>query len=128
MKRRLLFVSSVIAIVLSVGGMAAWAQNSGAVKIPFVFTAGDKELPAGQYTIRPNANGNGLTVINLDTNVTVIVPVLTRLSARPGKSVQMVFDKTEDKSFLTEVYFPGMDGFHLQGAPGKHAHTKVEGN
>jgi hypothetical protein len=126
MKNRLVCICSVLALVLSLGSMVAVAQKSSAIKIPFAFWIGDQQLQAGQYSFKPNENMNALVVHNVDKNQSVNVPVLTRLSPRPERSVQLVFDKADDKNFLSEVYFPGMDGFHLKGAPGKHTHTKLE--
>jgi hypothetical protein len=126
MKRKSLF-SPVLVFTLVVGAMVAQAQQGVVVRIPFAFTVASNELPAGKYRIRPNGNSGGLTIRNVDTNEGVNVPALTRISSRDEKTPQLVFDKAADKNYLAEVYIPGMDGYHLQGAPGKHSHTKVGG-
>jgi hypothetical protein len=93
-------------------------------EVPFAFVAGDTELPAGQYEfLHKESQGNLLQVRNAKGAV-INVPILTHLSARddgPG----IYFDKTENKAYLSEIYFSGIDGVHLKGAPGKHQHAKV---
>ncbi len=61
----------------------------------------------------------------MDTGASVKVAFLTRLSSREGNP-QVVFDKDGDTYFLSEIYLAGKDGYHLQGAPGRHTHVKVD--
>ena len=104
----------------------AYTQNSKALaEIPFAFMAGGREMPPGSYELSvPVGNATVLTVRNAKNGEAVQVPVLTRVSARPDAPV-LYFDRDDNKSYLAEVYFPGADGVHLQGAPGKHTHARV---
>jgi hypothetical protein len=123
--KQVLAVASVFVIALWVGGVLAWAQKSAVVDIPFTFIVGSTELPAGKYEIKPNESANGLVVRSVGKGETVNVQILTRISSRGESTAQVVFDKSDDKRYLAEVYLPGTDGFHLQGAPGKHTHTSI---
>jgi hypothetical protein len=116
---------TVAGLFLQVATLAAYAQTIK-VEIPFAFIAGKTELPAGSYELSVNnSNSTVLAVRSMAKGgQSLQVHVLTRVSARPD-SPSIYFDKTEDKAYLAEVYFPGTDGVHLQGAPGKHTHTKV---
>ncbi len=125
--KQVLAVTSAFVIALWVCGVMAWAQSSTVVDVPFAFVVGKTELPAGKYEIKSNESANGLVVRSVDKGETVNVQILTRISSRGEKTAQVVFDKTDDKRYLAEVYFPGTDGYHLQGAPGKHTHTRLTG-
>jgi hypothetical protein len=124
MNKQLLTVLA-MAVAIGLVGVPALAQKA-VVKIPFSFVAGDRELPAGTYSIRPEMETqNRLTIRNQDTGDSIMVPVITRLADKGAKELELVFDKAGDKSYLSEVYIPGVDGYHLKGAPGQHTHVKV---
>jgi hypothetical protein len=116
-------------LALAIAGItvSAWAQvKSAVVSIPFAFYVGNEQLQPGKYEIKPSdATASHLTLRRVDNNDTLQVQILTRISNRGGRDAQIVFDKTEDRSYLAEIYIPGIDGFHLQGAPGRHTHTKL---
>ena len=123
--RQSVLVFVVVLFVLGVS-VVAFAQQAATVDIPFPFIAGTTEMPAGRYQIKQSdPAANNLSIRRMDNNNTIQVPVLTRISDRGETTAQVVFDKTEDKNYLSEVYIPGIDGFHLQGAPGKHTHRKI---
>ena len=125
--RNRLCITLVVLFAIGFGSMTVSAQGVARINVPFAFVAGSTELPAGDYEIRVlNQDGNQLAILRLADRQTFNVPVITRISAREGKTAQVVFDKS-DKNYMAEVYLPGIDGFHLQGAPGKHTHTKVVG-
>jgi hypothetical protein len=48
------------------------------------------------------------------------------LSQREGEPGEVVLDKVDNELYLSEIYIIGMDGFFLQGAPGKHKHLIVK--
>jgi len=117
---------AVTVFALGIGGTLAYSQ-SAVVDVPFKFKVGNSELPPGPYKIaQVDRNSNMLTVRNVATGDSAVVAFLTRLSPREGDRSIIVFDKVGTKSFLSEVYLPGIDGYHLQGAPGKHTHVKVK--
>jgi hypothetical protein len=109
-------------LFLQLLGFSAFAQNIVKAEIPFAFVAGTKELPAGAYEF--SVTSNNVLMVRSAKSGDMVVPILTRLAPRPDAPI-IYFDKSEDKSYLSEVYFSGVDGVHLQGAPGKHTHTKV---
>jgi hypothetical protein len=109
-------------LLLQLAVISALAQNVVRAEVPFTFMAGSKEMPAGAYEF--SVTPNNVLRVRGNKGAEAIVPILTRVSARPDAPV-LYFDKAEDKSYLAEIYFPGADGVHLQGAPGKHTHTKV---
>ncbi len=94
--------------------------------IPFQFTAGGKSFPAGTYEVRVGSLTEVLTLTNTKTRETFNVPVLTRLGSRSPQEASLVFDKVKDQNVLSELYFPGEDGFHVAGTPGQHSHVVVK--
>ena len=53
------------------------------------------------------------------------MPVTSRLSDR-GNEALVVFDKEGELYYLSEIFMPGIDGFQVKGATGKHTHVKVK--
>ncbi len=119
-------VLACVAMVFGSLGTAAIAASKVVVEVPFEFTAGNQNLPAGTYHfIEPTSGMNSLTIRNAASGESFMVPVITRLSRKNGDAPAVVFDKVGDMHYLSEVYIPGMDGFHLPGHPGKHEHVTV---
>jgi hypothetical protein len=121
------FVGVVVgAGVLGLATGLAWAAASATVQIGFSFTAKGKEFPAGRYEFKPEGgNQNRLTIRNLDTGETLVVPVLTRLADTGSAKAQIAFDVSEGKHYLSEVHILGTDGYAFQGASGQRSHAVV---
>ena len=122
-----LCITLVVLFAIGFAAKIAPAQSAAKITVPFAFAAGATEFPAGVYVIRVPSNATYLLIRRIDSSDTSNVSVITRISPRDDKTAQVVFDRAGEKYYLAEVYIPGIDGFHLQGAPGKHTHTKVAG-
>jgi hypothetical protein len=131
MSRRVISAIGAAAVVFGLVAGVAEAQSTKKVQFEtsFSFVLNDKEMPAGRYEFEAKTGqGAGTLVLrNLGTNDRTIVQAITRLADLGGTQPQIVFDKTESKSYLAEVHIPGMDGFDVQHAPGEHGHMKVTG-
>jgi len=128
MRKQVLAVVVVCAVVLGLPSGLAWAANSGVVDIPFNFIMKDKEMPAGRYEISLEGSDMSRLVIRAkNPGVAFVVPVMTRLADTGAKEPKVVFDKAGEKHYLSEIHLPGNDGFAVQGAPGKHTHETVSG-
>jgi hypothetical protein len=95
--------------------------------IPFSFMVAGKTLPAGSYSFSENAATETITVMSISGKQSFMSPIMTRLSPRSGDEAQIVFDVVGTDHYLSEVFMPGLDGFGLKGAPGKHTHMSVKG-
>ncbi len=97
-------------------------------KVEFSFHAGTTLLPAGTYEFKPGgeAAGETLSVIDKQTGKAIVLSVITTISKKAPAEAEVVFDKTASDYYLTEVFIPGMDGYLLKGAPGKHTHVSVK--
>lgn len=127
MRTRLIVVTGLLVFTLAV--VTGYAQRARvSVEIPFSFTAGGSELPAGSYRIgtEPN-NPSVLRIRNQAGDKSALVTIITRLSPSESKKPQVVFDKVGEKRILSEVYLPGADGYQLAGTKGEHTHVKLSG-
>ncbi len=114
-----------VVLALAIWGSLVYADSMVA-NVPFPFKAAGKEFPAGKYRIDAGLPSEDLTIRNEDTGKAAILPSAGRLSER-GDEALLVFDKQGEQNYLSEIYIPGIDGFELKGASGKHTHVKVKG-
>jgi hypothetical protein len=105
---------TVIAVLVLFGSMAvaAQAQTSGRTKlianVPFDFSAGNKKLPAGEYTVEQVSSVSD-TVLQLrskDSNASVLL----RMSATIGKvekNAKLIFNRYGDQYFFAQAWVDG---------------------
>ena len=117
----------IIAVALVSATFLGISQNLPKVvaDIPFSFMAGEKTLPAGSYQFKEGNTPKQITIRDNKTNESIIVLVLTRISASSGKEVEIVFDKVGTEHYLSEIQMPGVDGYVFKGASDAHAHTSI---
>ena len=129
MSRRVFSSLVALAMAFQFGGVVSSAQTSRnvAADIGFPFVAGDKDLPAGRYSITVTAAGP-LMVTGPD-GTRVLLPVITRLGRHDqDPDNQFVFDKVDGKSVLSEVWLRKQDGFLLVATSRPHEHTVLGGS
>jgi hypothetical protein len=115
MKRISTLVFSIACLALSIG--AAAQQPGMKANIPFNFTVGDTNLPAGEYTIsspidqvirlRSSDNATGATVVSL------------HCSEAPGSNSTLVFRRYGDRYFLHRVLSASYSSMDLDVPSGK---------
>ena len=127
MKKSTLVVSAFMLLAFAIWGSLAYADVV-VTDIQFPFKAGGKEFSAGKYRIETILQSEELTIRNEATGKAVVLSYTTRLSPRESEEGSVVFDKAGDQYYLSEIYMPGIDGFGLKGATGKHTHVKVKGS
>jgi hypothetical protein len=88
---------------------AANAQvlNSVVIRVPFDFVAGEKQMPAGRYTVRRIKSDaeSALLIRSEDGRSTAVV--LTNTGEKSPRSAALVFRQHGDRRFLAEVSMPG---------------------
>lgn len=124
MQKRII-TSLVLLLLLPLFGSAQTGPRVVA-NISFEFHAGDKVMPAGTYEFKPDIAKSVVRLVNMKTNDTIMAQVLTRISQRSGNESLVVFDQVNTQYYLSEIHIPGIDGFHLTGAPGPHTHVTVK--
>jgi hypothetical protein len=92
------------------------------VNISRPFKAGGKDYPAGHYRFISNDTDDHIDLLSVDRKTRDEIKISSRLSAKPGKWGEVVFDEVGTGLYLSEIYFVAMDGFYFEGAPGKHKH------
>ena len=100
----------------------AQGQARERIEIPYPFTLGSQQLPAGTYTVSLNG---GLLVMQSSTGEPLRSVIITRLSG-PNSFLQagsLVFDSTGGRNRLSEVWLPREDGALVYGIPKGHTRT-----
>jgi len=133
MKRQAMTTIAAMALVLGAGIAAAAAPAD--FKVPFPLQAGGKKLAAGEYSAVKTAEG-GLVLRQASTGKDIPLTVLERIPkpAPPVAEARLVFDEVGDFApsyteyvtvyILSEVWFPGEDGYRVHVTKGAHK-TKV---
>jgi len=124
MKKQLV---AVLAMIVVAGLLGAVAQQSAraVAEVPFSFIAAGKTFPPGSYQFNPGKLPNEIVIRNNKTSESVMVPVTTRLSQKPGEDPVIVFDKVGNDHYFSELYLSGLDGYAVQGAKGEHTHVQL---
>jgi hypothetical protein len=97
--------------------------------IPFAFSAAGKQFPAGQYQIAGPSNSEFFTITSIDGKNSATVIFLTRLAGAihtTPADAHIVFDTVGGTYTLSELWFPGDDGYMLNTMKGQHSHRVVD--
>lgn len=123
--RRLYSGTAAVALFLALGSVGLFAQAARVnFTVPHSFLADGKEYGPGSYQVSATGTTAAqLMLRNVKTNESVALRFITRLSQSEDKQPSVAFDVAGDTYYLAEVHFLGVDGFHLQGAPGPHTHA-----
>jgi hypothetical protein len=110
MKKQIYMVVAVIALLTIANLSSANAQTQPRVQltvnIPFEFSIGDKNMPAGEYTVRctnPSSDAKVLQLLSSDRHVSVMV----RTNSVIGKmhdDAKLVFNRYGEQYFLAQVW------------------------
>jgi hypothetical protein len=133
MKRRAFILA--LGALLFAGVSTAFAQAD--FKVPFAIRAAGKNLASGEYTVVKAADG-GLVLRQAMTGKEVPLAVLERIKPEaPVGEPRLVFDEVGDFApsyteyitvyVLSEVWFPGEDGYRVHKTKGAHKTKEVKG-
>ena len=127
MRNRKLLLISLLTVLAA---LSAHAQTGTLrANIPFAFSAGGKQLPAGQYAITRATNGQAFTITSDDRKTTAVALIMTRTAGaihNTPADAHVVFDKVGETYTLSEFWFPGSDGYMLSTLTGQHEHRVVD--
>ena len=109
---------TLVPLVMAFGlaAMAATARAQELVKadVPFDFTAGAAELPAGEYTMAVDWNDHTLTIRDDDSGDGCFVQILTPLEKDPRTvapaSAYLLFDERGGGHVLSQVWYEQSEG------------------
>jgi hypothetical protein len=124
-------ITVLLGVLLLLSAAVAYAQPIE-VKAPidFAFTVEGKLLPAGQYDFKRTDDGTAFRVqsVGKEAKEGVLAMIITRLAGEMRdlkKGAYLVFDNAGDTTMLSEIWFPGEDGYLVGVMKGKHTHKMV---
>jgi hypothetical protein len=103
-KKNLLSLAMSLALLMSA---VAQAQTTDLkITVPFEFTAGNVQLPAGEYEVKAVGPWGGptLSVHNVNSNVGTLVLSTSSRSQKPAADAKLVFYRYGQQYFLAEVW------------------------
>jgi hypothetical protein len=135
MKRQALTIAAALVFLLGAGVAAAAAPAD--FKVPFAIKVAGKSLAAGDYTVTAAADG-GLVLKQVSTGKEIALTVIERIKPEaPLAEPRLVFDEVGDFApsyteyitvyVLSEVWFPGQDGYRVHITKGAHKTKTVTG-
>ncbi len=104
MKRNVLAIALSLPLLLSAAAQAQITQLK--VTIPFEFTAGNVQLPAGEYEVTSAGSWGGPTLLvrNVNSNGGSFVVSFSCRSMKPTADAKLVFHRYGQQYFLAEVW------------------------
>jgi hypothetical protein len=110
-------------VVLFTTASTALAQSTS-FSVPFKFEINGQVFDAGQYTLHMK---NEMLDLSPAKGETTELSVLSRVAGPGGANAgaRIVFDKSDNAYYLSEIWFAGQDGFLLRYTIEKHTHVFV---
>jgi hypothetical protein len=102
MKRNLIGILTTLALSLSISVPSTSAQTATKATVPFAFTVGQTEMPAGTYTISP-VSQSAIMIRDSNTAKAVLSLVRSEQANSSDGTSKLVFQKYGNKYFLSQV-------------------------
>jgi len=103
MKRNLITILSLVVMSLLLNATGAYAQSYATANVPFAFSLGAAQLPAGTYEVKVISQSP--YVIMIQNRETMATALSNARSDGPGNTKsKLVFDRIGNQYFLTEVW------------------------
>jgi hypothetical protein len=103
MKRNLIGILSLVVLSVLIGSTGAYAQSYAKANVPFAFTVGSAQMPAGTYEIKTVGAGNSSIVIQNRESNEAAMSNAGREQPR-NTSAKLVFHHVGNSYFLAEVW------------------------
>lgn len=102
--------------MLGLFAAASFAIDAPAVqaRVPFDFSAGPVQAPAGVYTLDRNASSGVLMLKDAKGHVKALLHTTPVYKNQLGQQPMLVFNKIGDRYFLNRVWSSSGPGFELQ--------------
>jgi hypothetical protein len=110
MKKNMIRFVALFGFVFALSAVNALAQSQPVLKasIPFDFSAANRTLPAGDYTVsNTNAVGGTIVVRRDDGEKAVVLITRPHYAENQGKQAMLVFRRYGDQYFLAKVISMG---------------------
>jgi hypothetical protein len=107
MKTRALVIAGVMALIFAASARVAQAQELMKVDIPFSFVAGDRALPAGEYSVSVSGTLHTLILTDGKDALSLILETNAVLANEPQRESKLIFNRYGDRYFLSQVWSEG---------------------
>jgi hypothetical protein len=108
MKTRALVMAGVMALSAMATTRVAQAQEVVVVNIPFDFSAGNKTLPAGEYSVRVQFNDRRMLLLERkDSSAAMFILTNNVVANAPQSESKLIFNRYGDRYFLSQVWNEG---------------------
>ena len=103
MKRNLIGILSLVVMATLISATGAYAQSFAKADVPFAFTVGSAQLPAGTYEISSsNAVATAIVIQNQETSAAALSTVGREYPR--NTSAKLVFHRVGNQYFLAEIW------------------------
>jgi len=103
MKRNLIGILSLVVMSLLFNATGAYAQSYAKANVPFAFSVGSAQLPAGPYEIKvASAGASSIMIQNHETSAAALSVARRDYPRHTG--AKLVFHRIGDRYFLAEVW------------------------
>ena len=103
-KRNLLPLLAIF--LLAAGSLYAQISSPEKANIPFDFTAGNMDLPAGEYTVETTGTVDNLVICGAGTRGVFLGSDAVQANRAPASS-KLVFHRYGDRYFLSQIWVQG---------------------
>jgi hypothetical protein len=108
MKTRALVMAAVMALTAMATTRVAQAQEAMVVNVPFDFTAGNQNLPAGEYSVKVSQSDARIVLIERkDATAAMFVGTNAVDANKIQSESKLVFNRYGDRYFLSQVWNEG---------------------
>jgi hypothetical protein len=115
-------------LIVLMAAVAGYGQpQSLKLTVDFPFMVEGKALPAGSYDFVRDETATAFRVTDGGKN-SFYIPVITRIAGPRNeipRDAYVVFDVVGGKTFLSEIWIPGDDGYLMSTTKEKHEHKTV---
>lgn len=102
MNRNLIGILAILASAFSISVPTATAQTIAKASVPFAFTVGKTEMPAGNYLVS-SVSDSAIAITNRATGTSVVSLFRPEQAGKNDETAKLVFHKYGDKYFLSQV-------------------------
>jgi hypothetical protein len=102
MNRYVIGMLTILAVALSICVPTISAQTIARANVPFAFTVGQTELPAGTYLVGL-VSDSAIVITNRSTGTSILSMFRSEQAKNNDGTAKLVFHKYGDKYFLSQV-------------------------
>lgn len=111
MTHRIKSVCFTLFAAMATSAMAAETRVA-VVNVPFAFTAGSYEMPAGEYSI--SKNDQRILFLRTAGKTVAVLPIASASPGFSGSANAVRFERVGGRTVLKEVVVGGVEGFLLR--------------